>query len=283
MTKQTMSAEAALEDAQGQLADFERGLAKATERRGELDATRRTMAVAGQSRSATYSDKTRLIQAREESLRIGLEIEDLEYAVAGAKEAVAAARQFVGVEARKLKAVAALESVDKIEQAGERCAAALSEFLGAYDQLVAISADVRRAGVGRWPAHETFAVSVRNALQVGLNARRLHTEPILLGMSQRRELGPVLANWAHELRASLVRVIDGTAPPPIDYGEPPPLPLLPGEAELLRAEAASAAELDADEAPEAEEAAAAEADLEAETEVADDVLAVIEAARAKAA
>jgi hypothetical protein len=251
------AAATALQEAEEQLADLTRARAKADKRKSEVDATRRETALAGLSTNATALDKRRLAESTDESLRIGAEIDNLSFAIAAANEKVEAARIFVGTEAAKIKARQALELSAELEREGAACDAALSQFLASYDAVVATANQVRSLRIGRWPGHEAFAVGVRNSIQAALTPRRLNTEPLLLSPSQRHELGVVLDRHIQELRLSLARVIDGTAAPVFVYDPPPPLELLEGEAELLRAEAMAAAEAAAEideDAPEAEAA-----------------------------
>jgi hypothetical protein len=117
------------------------------------------------------------------------------------------------------------------------------EFLQEYDLTIGDSKEIRRLvqGLIRFPGAEQLEVSIRSALQVHLYRRHLQTEPLLTALSSRHELGAVLEKWADQAEIALERVIEGgvvPAAPPIDYGRPPPLPMIEGEQYLDNEEAA---------------------------------------------
>jgi len=123
--------------------------------------------------------------------------------------------------------------------------------------MIGAGTEIRRLNVCRAPSHEVLTGNIRDAIQSALRGHRdLRSEP-LLRISQ-RDLTGTIAFLADQMTTLLERVISGEAPPPIDYGEPPPLPPIDGELELARAEAAAAAETEAetdiDDEPEAEAA-----------------------------
>jgi hypothetical protein len=246
MTAKTVAAQRtaadALEDAQAQLAGLTRASISANNRQRELARVRQELAFAGLT-DGTPADQKRLIEATEEAGRVELEIQNLQFAMVEAKRRVAAAEAEFGREGVRLRAEEAQAKIAEWRLHGSRAAALLMEFLQEYDLTIGDSKEIRRLvqGLIRFPGAEQLEVSIRSALQVHLYRRHLQTEPLLVALSSRHELGAVLEKWTEQAESALDRVIEGgvvPAPVAVDYGRPPPLPMIEGEQYLDNEEAA---------------------------------------------
>ena len=237
-------------------------IATLADRRAEaLSRKSRTLEQIAALAYAAICEDNKSAQARTTELSAAVGQIDLEIVALNAAESEARRRQTAAKTAAERAAV--LVKVEKAQGHlvdfrfhGGRAATLFTEWLQAYDKTIEAGSEIRRLGIIRTANHEVLTGNIRDAIQSALRGHRdLRSEP-LLRISQ-RDLTGTIDFLADQMKTLLDRIVSGETPAPVEYEPPPPLELLPGEAELLRAEAMAAAEAAAEideDAPEAEAA-----------------------------
>ena len=210
------AAETALERAQSVLADLTRDRDAAVARQGELAKTRERLALAGLA-GGNARDLRDLQAATEESSRILLSVENLNFAIQAARAEVSAANVAVERAAIRSASIAALGKVAELRATGVACAEALDKFVAAYTALHELGTEIRQSHVGSWPSMEIFALNVRRSLLFELFRApgHLNPEPIP-SPSSRRSLEELLERFIENFEVSLQRQLGDDDPGDIE-------------------------------------------------------------------
>ena len=181
---------------------------------------------------------------------IDVEIVTLDAAEREGRKRLAAAKADAERAAAVARAILANEQVERFRYHGGRLAALLVDLINAYEKTLEAGAQIRRLKVIRAPGGEVVSVAIKGALETALRQHpELRSGPLLTISS--RDISGVVDFLATQMESAIKRVISGEVPPPVEYDPPPPLELLPGEAELIAAELAAE---QVDDAPEVQAA-----------------------------
>jgi len=161
----------------------------------------------------------RLRELSAESALLDGEIVGLDGAISEGQARLAQARR-EAEHRRMLERVAeARKLLPELREAGAACSRSLRDFLLAFGELKAISTEIRRSGVGRWPSGDLFDVLARNSLQKVLRPQGLSEGVLPAGNI--RELQSLIEKVAGEYELSLRRALDPDAvdAEPVDESE----------------------------------------------------------------